>query len=968
MAEIATLILEIIKCVAPPTQNCVDNHRNFKENAEDLRNKLRILDGRKEDVETRLQDEVCSEKQAKNEVVVWLQDVEKINVEIQDVLKRVHSASYFSRARLGKLAREKINAVDAILQRGSFPEGLVVNKPATTLPLPVENLEGEDSVKEKIWGYLTGNQFQMVGVCGIGGVGKTTIMKHIHNELLKGSRFDKVIWATVSYPLNVVRLQHEIAKAMNEKLPEDDHDEQRQASRLMHLMGKGKYVLILDDVWERFTLECVGIPPPTLQNECKLVITSREVDVCNFLGCKVVKVQPLSKQESLNLFLDKVGREILQIPELEAILNLMVDECAGLPLAIVVIARSMKGVTDVQQWRHALNELRERLRDIAKGSGDEIFERLKFSYDRLQDSNIQNCFLSYSLYPEDYTTTKKDLVEQWIDEGLIEELRSRQAMLDKGQTILNGLKNSCLLEEAYSNDSIKMHDVVRDMALRIKSIGPQFMVKARMGLTEIPDEHEWAENLEKVSLMQNEISDIPPNTCPNCPILTTLMLQGNSKLTKIPDCFFKNMQGLKCLNLSGISIESLPHSICNLENLTTLLLRGCRQLKHVPCLAKLKALKKLDMFEAGIDVVPEGIDMLVNLQYLDLWCPELVELSTQILGNLSHLQHLTVYCRSTTLKIKGEEVRGLKKLETFQAQLYDLQDLNNYVKSNHFKRLSNYQLVLGQVEGNFDLSIHLSKVISLGECEIGGEDSVVLPDDVEDLWIHRCRKFRSLSDIYSPQKTTELRNCSVTECEEIECVVDMVTSSSSFINNLEWLWLDNLPNLSVVVNVEGVEATSPHIFSNLKFFEMWECSTMKRLFSFELLQGLQNLEQIRVWNCQQMEEIIGWEGEEENHTADATTTTTFTLPKLTELTLHNLPELKRICPTRGVIVCDSLGWLAIKECPKLRRIPLVGNVRPSPPAALEEIQIKPKELWESLEWDDPNAKNVLQPSLHFPTY
>ncbi|GLT60288.1 hypothetical protein SLA2020_330600 [Shorea laevis] len=969
MADIATLILEFIKCIATPTCRCVDYHRKFKQDVEDLKSKLRDLNSRKHDVETQLEAEVCSQKQVKQQVEDWVQDVLRINAEIQQVEQRVHSASYFSRARLGKLAREKINAVDAILQRGSFPEGLVVYKPAIALPLPVENLEGEGSVKEKIWGYLTGNEVQMIGVCGIGGVGKTTIMKHIHNELLKGSRFDKVIWATVSYPLNVVRLQHEIAKAMNEKLPEDDHDEQRQASRLMHLMGKGKYVLILDDVWERFTLERVGIPPPTLENECKVVITSREVDVCNFLGCKVVKVQPLSKQESLNLFLDKVGREILQIPELEAILNLMVDECAGLPLAIVVIAGSMKGVIDVQQWRHALNELRERLRDIAKGSGDEIFERLKFSYDRLQDSNIQNCFLSYSLYPEDYTITKKDLVEQWIDEGLIEELRSRQAMVDKGKTILNGLKNSCLLEEAYSKDTIKMHDVVRDMALRIKSIGPQFMVKARMRLTEMPDEHEWTENLEKVSLMQNEISNIPPKMSPNCPILTTLMLQWNRKLSQIPDCFFANMQGLKCLNLSGTSIESLPHSICNLENLTTLLLHDCWQLKHVPCLAKLKALKKLDLCQAGIDVVPEGIDMLVNLQYLDLWCPELVELPTQILGNLSHLQHLTVYFSSATLRIKGEEVRGLKKLEAFQAQLYDLQDLNNYVKSNHFKRLSNYQLVVGQVEDTFDNFAYFSKEISLGECEIGGEDSVVLPDDVEDLWIYRCRKFRSLSDIYSLQKTTELRECSVIECEEIGCVVDMVTSSSSFVNNLEGLYLVKLPNLSVVANVEGVEATSPHIFSNLKIFSMGECSTMKRLFSFELLQGLQNLEEITVWNCQQMEEIIGWEGEGENLTADATTTaTTFTLPKLRWLNLQNLPELKRICPTRGVMVCDSLQRLQILECSKLRRIPLVGNVRPSPPTALKRILIKPKELWESLEWEDPNAKNVLQPSVHFPTY
>ncbi|GLT60311.1 hypothetical protein SLA2020_330830, partial [Shorea laevis] len=295
----------------------------------------------------------------------------------------------------------------------------------------------------------------MIGVCGIGGVGKTTIMKHIHNELLLESRFDNVIWVTVSYPLNVVRLQHEIAKGMDESLPENE-DEQRWASRLMQIMGRVKYVLILDDVWQRFTLKDVGIPSPTSENGCKLVITSRKVDVCKSLGCEIVKVSPLSKEESLKLFSDKVGSDILPVPELEGIWMAMVKECAGLPLAIVVIAGSMKGATDVHEWRHALKELRERVRATAEGSEDEIFERLKFSYDRLQDSNIQNCFLSCSLYAEDYEIGRDDLVEQWIDEGLIEE-SSRQATLDKGRFILNRLENSCLLEKAlekaYSKDA-----------------------------------------------------------------------------------------------------------------------------------------------------------------------------------------------------------------------------------------------------------------------------------------------------------------------------------------------------------------------------------------------------------------------------------------------------------------------------------------------------------------------------------
>ncbi|GLT30081.1 hypothetical protein SLA2020_049030 [Shorea laevis] len=119
-----------------------------------------------------------------------------------------------------------------------------------------------------------------------------------------------------------------------------------------------------------------------MENGCKIVITSRSIDVCNYLKCQVVKMPPLLEQESLNLFLDKVGRDVLRIPNLEEILKLMVDECAGLPLAIVIIARSMRGVQDIFGWRNALRELRQCVVDTERDSDDDIFKCLKFSYDR----------------------------------------------------------------------------------------------------------------------------------------------------------------------------------------------------------------------------------------------------------------------------------------------------------------------------------------------------------------------------------------------------------------------------------------------------------------------------------------------------------------------------------------------------------------------------------------------------------
>lgn len=118
-------------------------------------------------------------------------------------------------------------------------------------------------------------------------------------------------------------------------------------------------MLILDDMSEAFHLEAVGIPEPTLDNECKIVLTTPSHDVCRRMGCKGIEMELLSKDEAWNLFLDKVGHDVLRTPGLVAIVKLVAEECACLPLAIITIAGSMKGVVDEFEWRNALEQLRE---------------------------------------------------------------------------------------------------------------------------------------------------------------------------------------------------------------------------------------------------------------------------------------------------------------------------------------------------------------------------------------------------------------------------------------------------------------------------------------------------------------------------------------------------------------------------------------------------------------------------------
>uniref|UniRef100_A0A2N9EG87 Disease resistance protein At4g27190-like leucine-rich repeats domain-containing protein n=1 Tax=Fagus sylvatica TaxID=28930 RepID=A0A2N9EG87_FAGSY len=117
--------------------------------------------------------------------------------------------------------------------------------------------------------------------------------------------------------------------------------------------------------------------------------------------------------------------------------------------------------------------------------------------------------------------------------------------------------------------------------------------EGHLGLEDFSDEGKWREDLVKASLMYNNISRIPPNASPMCPKLSTLLLQGNKSLKDVPDSLFEHLHGLNVLDLSNTSIESLPNSVSNLENLTTLRLGGCWKLKHVPSLAKAYKIKEV---------------------------------------------------------------------------------------------------------------------------------------------------------------------------------------------------------------------------------------------------------------------------------------------------------------------------------------------------------------------------------------
>lgn len=976
-------VLEVIQYIS--------NYCNLNKKMHKLKRKLEDLSSREVDIISELEyAESLSLKKRKREVENWLVNVKRKRDEVQIMEQAVQQERRLRpHVQLGKCVEELTGEVTELLQQGRFCKGLILDVNETRgNPLLTTKLVGKmfNENMERIQRCFMMEEVTSVGIYGMGGVGKTTLVTHIHNQLLKeSSTFGNVYWVTVSKDFSIRKLQNDIANAVCLDLSYED-DEKKRASKLVQaLMRRKKYVLILDDVWNHFPFENVGIPVKV--DGCKLILTSRSLDVCRRLGCEInIKVEPLSEEEGWKLFMEKLKRRVWFSPELESVARSVAKECAGLPLGIITMAGSMREVDDICEWRNALEKLKQSKLEQDDMETD-VYQVLRASYRSLKDSNVQQCFLYCALYPEDYKIKREELIDRFIDEGLVERMKSRQAEFDRGHTILNKLQNACLLEGAveYFPDEkkcVKMHDLVRDMALQIASSDQGFMVKAGEGLKDLPDEEKWTENLEKVSLMHNKISEIPPaGPPPNCPRLSTLMLQYNG-LKSVPDSFFVHLHGLKVLDLSYTSIESLPSSISDLDNLSALSLKECDKLQYLPSLAKLTALRRLDLANSGIKEVPQGTEMLINLRYLDLHAPNLKIFPIGTLPKLSRLQYLVIYGLSKTLKLKGEEVASLRKLGTFAGQFFDVHNLNKYVKSFEGGGPCSYLLQVGLDDpyfapiesGNFD------KRVILKDCKISksmeGEDSLALPTDVQYLYFHECHDVLSLCDIASLNTATDLKTLVINNCEGMEYVISSSSSSHCTpLQCLESLRLAFLQNLHTFFMRETAEAplVPPGTFSSLKEFRIYNCPSIKVLFTPQLLTCLQNLEEMHIEDCGQMVVIIAAphdDDAEEMYREEELGTITNTLPKLKVLQLWNLSELRSIC-SYGILACDSLQYVAVRYCKKLKRIPislsLLYNL-PSPPPSLQIIKAYPKEWWDSLEWEHPKAKDVLEPYCQFSRY
>ncbi|KAH6801137.1 hypothetical protein C2S52_001601 [Perilla frutescens var. hirtella] len=940
-----------------------------------LQKNLKLVSAKASDVEEQIKNaELSGHKKRKREVEEWLRQVKFIETEVLELGTQVKSAGFIQKfIGGGKASQLNEEVVKLLEQSRHFGELLLDDRGTRGKTLSMTRMVGgafEENL-ERIWRLLVAGKVCSIGVHGMGGAGKTTLAKHIHNRLLEQS-VRPVFWVTVSQEFTMKNLQDKIARLLGVNLLDED-DEYTRAARLCGALSQQKSsVLILDDVWKYIDLVKLGYPFSV--KCCRLIITTRLLEVCRQIGCQeLVAVQKLHEDEGWDLFNETFtqGKEIRLAPRIEEIAKCMARLCDGLPLGIIALAGSMRGAreTDIHTWRNALVELKESVMgQDDMGEEVEVFKVLKYSFDQLKAHHqsrgnrlfnlFQLCFLYCSLYPEDQEIQKEELVRKFISEGLLDRRDSRRAQADQGHYILNKLVNISLLESSVERfegyECLKMHDLVRGMALKINR--GKYMVRAGdKSLKEIPKEEEWTKDLEKMSLMYNNIRIIEDGASPNCPNLSTLLLQTNP-LEVIPDSFFSRMQGLCTLDLCRTKIVFLPNSLSELKSLKSLLLENCSMLEYVPYLGRLKALRELNLDGTAIKEIPQGVEELLNLKFLSVDARRLEMLPRGLLLKLVRLQYVKFPFH---VQVPIEEIADLKQLEEFWGTVENVSDFNDFIRSGKTRVHDTfYKIQVGSFCHEYFISYSecYKKQLILCECNLRHER--VLGQDIECLRISKCEGLSSclLDDFSRLNNPTSLERLRIERCGGIEFILtsEQLIAAQEFpsqIWSFEDIHLRELDDFKGLIEKRGIGA-SPALgqaaFCSLKRLQIHECNKMRK--PGLRVSEVPNLEEITIQMCGEIEEIFEDEGRG-----------SVTLPRLRQLKLWRLPRLKSIC--KATMICNSIEELCFPMCPRLKKkLPLHLDI--PPPPSLRYIKVE-REWWESLEWENPKLPHLLHPFLCF---
>ncbi|XP_065848371.1 disease resistance protein At4g27190-like isoform X2 [Euphorbia lathyris] len=493
-----------------------------------------------------------------------------------------------------------------------------------------------------------------------------------------------------------------------------------------------------------------------------------------------------------------------------------------------------------------------------------------------KDEEVRLCYWLCCLFPRSFDIPVEDLVIYGMGLELFKDVDSLFQSRDRVCTFLDELKYDNLLldgeEDDYGNKCVKMvYDVPNFLISIVSKYNLEVNCETVMKTWPETDRYKGC---IAISLEMKEISEQPLNL--ECPQLRLLQLKYRKQ---VPIDFFEGMKELRVLCLDIPSV--LPQSLHVLKQLRALHVKVLKW-EDLSEIGRLKNLEILSISTISLTDIPEEMGLLCNLRLLDLRKMNIAHLSQGVLSRMLKLEELYLPlsfsrwgCRPKVehdyddwesgdeydYDIGGEKINaGLSEIVSLPITTLQITVPNASilpVESSVFKKLTRFKILIKS-----NLRYRPFCKSSMNELQLRGDVSDIKASGIcgllhktEELNLTKVRNLKNVMNQLEDGDYPDLKKIIITECDDLEYIVDMKPNSCARFSNLESLHLSMLSNLKEIWH--GIWPTFPW-FENLKQINVRFCHKLKYVFPLSIWpnSGLRQLQSVEIHQCNDLEGIF----------------------------------------------------------------------------------------------------------------
>ncbi|KAJ9558430.1 hypothetical protein OSB04_013044 [Centaurea solstitialis] len=780
------------------------------------------------------------------------------------------------------------------------------------------NFESRVPTINQLMKLLKDDTKQIISVCGMGGSGKSTMVKEVARRVQGEKLFDEIIMAVVSKEHDLMKVQKELANWLGLRFKSTTLEGRANELWRPLLQTKKGNLVILDDVWKRIDLKSIGIPFGKEYNNCKVVLTSRSKDACKAMGCAdVLELDVLTPSEAWSLLGEMVGDDLQHDPGLCETASEIAKWCGGLPIAIVCLGRELKDKTK-EVWNDTLLNLQRSVVPInIQGVKEEVYQSLQASYDLLEDEEAKKLFLLCCLYPEYANVPLEALVRCGIGLEFFKHIHFIIQVRDKVHALTDKLRSHFLLLSGDRKSTVKVHSVVRAVGILVASRLEENMDQFSAAVIH---EDRWPrrmtyEKYNAVSVVSNEISELPSRGL-NFHKLELLQLACPKLSLEKVNTMFEMMEKVKVVELWNMSLLSLSSILFSLPRDISALCMDCK----MENIGEIKTeefvnLEILSLGNCDIKELPMEMGKFANLRLLDMsGCHWLERISPGVISSLSQLEEL-----DTGSKSWGDEEEGDASLAELES-LTNLKYLGIRIKSSNFlpkkplfEKLQRYAISVGvdlEKSRSFNKRMLLLK-LEITDTHLGGGIDKLLRMNTEIVFLTGDGIKTALKELV-PGGFQQVKNLTVECCnsEGTEYLSDYNHANGVF-NNLEKLRMEKMWHLRGILRHDG-QGLPIRSFSRLRKIHLSFLPVITYLFTQSVATNLVHLESLQIEYCTNMEQVIF------NPRPSALASTVenkIVFPKLSELNLNY--DVNLVCFSQGLNLQAEFPQLTVLKLENL---------------------------------------------------